>query len=235
MTHASPANRQDNSPAGSNSTGAARRSDWPPILLRFKDGPLVASVWGSGDPDTIPEEYFELPEQVDDWNGEEILGPPPGAEDEAGVLASVAKSVPTRGELPPPRPPAPNRFTPLTLKEMADLPAPEWMIDGLVPQDGLVVLYGVPAAGKSFLALDWALSVATGVPWLGREVREGEVVYIYAEGARGSRGELMLGFRSMARRKHPRFGRCRSPCQSLIPVSVPISSKPSERRVSSLG
>jgi RecA-family ATPase len=73
----------------------------------------------------------------------------------------------------------------LTLKEMADLPPPEWLIDGLVPQDGLVVLYGEPRAGKSFLALDWGLSVATGVPWLGHEVRSGEVVYIYAEGTRG--------------------------------------------------
>jgi len=47
-----------------------------------------------------------------------------------------------------------------------------------MPEDGLVVLYGDPAAGKSFLALDWGLSVATGVPSLGHEVKKGEVVYI---------------------------------------------------------
>lgn len=185
MTHASPANRQDNSPAGSNSTGAARRTDWTPILLRFKDGPLVAGVWGSGDPDTIPEEYFELPEQVDDWNGEEILDPPPGAEDDTGMPTPIAKSGPAPSKLPPPRLKARNRFTPLTLEEMADLPPPEWLIEGLVPQDRLVVLYGEPRAGKSFVALDWGLSVAAGVPWLGHEVRSGEVVYIYAEGTRG--------------------------------------------------
>src|SRR5438132_6136832 len=93
-------------PAGSNSTGAGRGTDWTPILLRLKDGPLVAGAWGRGDPETIPEEFFELPEQAADWDGEEILGPPPGAEDDAGMLAPVAKSVPARGELPPPHPPA---------------------------------------------------------------------------------------------------------------------------------
>jgi hypothetical protein len=64
---------------------------------------------------------------------------------------------------------------------------PEWLIDGLVPEDGLVVLYGEPTAGKSFLALDWGLSVATGVAWLGHSVKQGELVYIYAEGVRGLR------------------------------------------------
>src|SRR5690348_17195469 len=28
-----------------------------------------------------------------------------------------------------------SRFTPLSLKEMADLPPPEWLIEGLVPQE----------------------------------------------------------------------------------------------------
>jgi hypothetical protein len=182
MTHASPANRQDNSPAGSNSTGAARRTDWTPILLRFKGGPLVPGAWGSGDPDTIPEEFFELPE---DWDGDEIPDPPPEDEDDAGVPAPVAKSVPTPSKLPTPGPPARSRFTPLTLKEIADLPPPEWLIEDLVPEDGLVVLYGEPRAGKSFVALAWGLSVATGTPWLGHEVQSGEVVYIYAEGLRG--------------------------------------------------
>jgi hypothetical protein len=76
-----------------------------------------------------------------------------------------------------------SRFKPLSLKEMEDLPPPQWLIGGLAPADGLVVLYGEPGAGKSFVALDWGLSVATGAPWLGREVKQGEVVYIGRAGA----------------------------------------------------
>jgi hypothetical protein len=53
------------------------------------------------------------------------------------------------------------------------LPPPEWLIAGLVPQDGLVMLYGDPAAGKSFVALNWGLSIATCLPYLGYEVRQG--------------------------------------------------------------
>lgn len=220
MTHTSPANLQDSSPARPIRTGAERRSDWTPILLRFKDGPLVASVWGSGDPDTIPEEYFELPEQVDDWNGEEILGPPPGAEDEAGGLASVAKSVPARGELPPPHLPAQSRFTPLSLSEIGELPPLEWLIENLVPQDGLVVLYGEPAAGKSFVALDWGLSVATGLPWLGHEVKQGEVVYIYAEGVRGLKARADAWLQEHDNSDPPSFRAVR------VPVNIP---DPNER------
>jgi hypothetical protein len=103
---------------------------------------------------------------------------------------------------------------------MADLPPPEWLIGGLVPQDGLAVLYGEPAAGKSFLALDWGLSVATGAPWLGHEVRQGEVVYIYAEGARGltRRADAWL-------QEH---GKAEAPSFWAVPVAVPIPD-PSER------
>jgi RecA-family ATPase len=60
-----------------------------------------------------------------------------------------------------------------------------WLIDGPVPASGLSVLYGASGAGKSFLALELALCVATGLPWLDREVRSGLVVYIAAEGQAG--------------------------------------------------
>lgn len=73
----------------------------------------------------------------------------------------------------------------LTFDEVRRLPTPEWLIDGLVPSAGLSVLYGAPKTGKSFVALDWALCVATGLPWLGREVRQCPVVYVAAEGVAG--------------------------------------------------
>ena len=69
--------------------------------------------------------------------------------------------------------------------ELLRLPPPAWLIDGIVPTGGLVGLYGPPGHGKSFLALDMALSVATGCPWQGRPVLSGFVLYVSAEGGTG--------------------------------------------------
>lgn len=82
----------------------------------------------------------------------------------------------------------------LTADDLLTLPDPEWLIDRLVPASGLSVLYGRSGAGKSFLALDWALCVATGVPWLGLAVKRRPVVYLAAEG----RGGLAARYRAWA-------------------------------------
>ncbi len=75
----------------------------------------------------------------------------------------------------------------LSIADLEALPAPEWQIDGIVPERGLTIIYGPSGAYKTFLALDWALCVASGLPWNGREVRVGSVVYVAAEGAYGLR------------------------------------------------
>ncbi len=77
------------------------------------------------------------------------------------------------------------RFKLYTVEDLESLPDPAWLIKGLLPQSALAELYGKFAVGKSFLALDWALSVAAGVPWLGRPVKPGGAVYVSAEGGRG--------------------------------------------------
>lgn len=69
--------------------------------------------------------------------------------------------------------------------ELLFLPPPEWLIEGIVPAGGLIGLYGAPGAGKSFVAIDMALSVATGDAWQGHKVERGNVVYISAEGGTG--------------------------------------------------
>lgn len=73
----------------------------------------------------------------------------------------------------------------LTLSDLASLPSPSWLIEGHLPEGRLAVLYGPPGAGKSFVALDWALSIAHGVDWLGISTKQGPVVYIAAEGSAG--------------------------------------------------
>jgi KaiC/GvpD/RAD55 family RecA-like ATPase len=59
------------------------------------------------------------------------------------------------------------------------------LIDGIMPERGLVGIYGPPGIGKSFLALDFAMSVGSGTPWAARAVKKGPVLYIAAEGGTG--------------------------------------------------
>lgn len=83
--------------------------------------------------------------------------------------------------------------------ELLRLPPPTWLIDGVIPEGGFTTLYAPPEHFKSFLALDMALSVATGQHWQGKAVPEGGgfVIYIAAEGVSG------LGKRALAwLRKH---------------------------------
>jgi RecA-family ATPase len=62
----------------------------------------------------------------------------------------------------------------------------EWLIDNVLPKKAFCALYGPPGSYKSFVALDIAEAVATGRPWMGREVQAaGAVLYICGEGFGG--------------------------------------------------
>lgn len=77
-----------------------------------------------------------------------------------------------------------KRWPLLSLQELHDMPEPAWLVDGHVT-DGLTVMYGPPGSGKTFLALDWALCVATGATWLGHDTLHAPVVYVSGEGGGG--------------------------------------------------
>jgi RecA-family ATPase len=55
------------------------------------------------------------------------------------------------------------------------------VVDGLMPREGLTVMYGDSNVGKTFVAIDIACHVAAGLPWHGMEVEQGPVVYVAAE------------------------------------------------------
>lgn len=79
----------------------------------------------------------------------------------------------------------PGRVRLYSTTELIAMPAPAWLIDPIMPAGGLVGIYGAPGTGKSFLAVDLALSVATGRTWHGAATQSGFVVYISAEGGTG--------------------------------------------------
>lgn len=76
-------------------------------------------------------------------------------------------------------------FQLLTDAELEKLPAPSWLIEGIIPEGAFAMLYGPPGSGKTFLALDWALRIAAGGDWLGRPVAKGPSVYVIGEGKFG--------------------------------------------------
>jgi hypothetical protein len=66
--------------------------------------------------------------------------------------------------------------------DLDELPDPEPLIAGWLYQDTTARIVGQPGAYKSFVALDIALSVATGRAWHGRLVQQTPVLYVVGEG-----------------------------------------------------
>lgn len=64
--------------------------------------------------------------------------------------------------------------------------AQPWVITDIIPAGGVVSLVGGSGVGKSFVAVDMACSIASGVQWHGYDVEHaGSVVYVAAEGGGG--------------------------------------------------
>lgn len=62
---------------------------------------------------------------------------------------------------------------------------PSWLVHGILETHSLGVLWGAPGAGKSFIALDLAASIAAGVEWHGIRTTQCPVVYVNGEGFNG--------------------------------------------------
>jgi 5S rRNA maturation endonuclease (ribonuclease M5) len=79
----------------------------------------------------------------------------------------------------------PDLFPILSLSDLMALPPVEWAVENLLTRQGLGILYAPPGVGKTFFALDLALSIARGVPFHGLPTTQGRVLYIAGEGAAG--------------------------------------------------
>jgi RecA-family ATPase len=75
-----------------------------------------------------------------------------------------------------------NIRTPKQLKARAqELGGIEYIIEGLIPKQSISLLVGDSGLGKSPLLYQAAISVAAGIPFLGKEVRQGPVLFMDAE------------------------------------------------------
>ena len=75
-----------------------------------------------------------------------------------------------------------NEFKTVNCEQLMTTPLKpiEFCVDGMI-STGLFILAGAPKVGKSWLALDMALSIAKGEKLLGRETTQGTALYLCLE------------------------------------------------------
>jgi len=77
---------------------------------------------------------------------------------------------------------APALFETFTFNDLANIPRLLWLIRGLLLEKITSLISADTGGFKSFVSLEMALCIALGVPFHGREVKQGAVVYVAAEG-----------------------------------------------------
>lgn len=92
--------------------------------------------------------------------GEDTEGGVKGFQANEDAFASFAGQ-----EFEPPVKEKKSRFAPMWLSDARkDVRPASWLIPGFVPAEGVGILYGLSGSYKTFMALDWALCLAQGIP-----------------------------------------------------------------------
>lgn len=138
---------------------------WPPVGRDWNDQ-LIAETQG------LPAPIPERPEYTH----------PEGIESAQAFLERTKWIV---------EPPFVSRFGALYLDEIDDPGAEhDFLIHNWLSTGDKSVIAGESRAGKSFLALEIALSIAYGRPLFGLETKQGGAIYQVGEGARGAKKRL---------------------------------------------
>lgn len=141
------------------------------------------------------------PERAADLTGDELERMISGAHDKrfgppAPVDFNAILSAPER---PPAAPSSEDKQGPLSAHRWRLVPARElltdpepmrWLIKDYLQPETLNLLFGDSLAGKSLIALDWAASLATGLPWREHPTAPAPVIYLAGEGHFGIKRRL---------------------------------------------
>jgi hypothetical protein len=121
---------------------------------------------------------------VREWRTDDLAGgtsaPADSLDDSAGVLRNSPAIVPGRK----------TRFELVAFEKIKLDATSPYLVKGLIPRVGLIVVWGPPKCGKSFWTFDLVLHVALGWQYRGRRTRQGGVVYCALEGAAGFRARV---------------------------------------------
>ena len=78
----------------------------------------------------------------------------------------------------------PYTLTPLS-QLTSEQPKNNWLIKGIIEKATIGMLFGSPASGKSFIAMEMAFCIAIGHDFTNKPVNQGQVVYLAGEGFSG--------------------------------------------------
>lgn len=109
-------------------------------------------------------------------------------------LLEKTKAMPV---VPFPKPALP-RYLFETISDLRNLPAAKWLVDGWIPEEGVGLIFGEYAGGKSFILFDLLLHLAYGLPdWHGVKLPgvPRDVLLIAREGSKGF-GERIDAFKA---------------------------------------
>lgn len=101
------------------------------------------------------------------------------AREKWGYQAKPAQADP----LAEPEAPKDRKRLPLVSRaDLRDREAPDYLIDEVIAEKSVITVYGPSGSLKSFAAIDLGMSVAHGLPWQGRDTKQGSVIYVTGEG-----------------------------------------------------
>jgi hypothetical protein len=156
-------------------TANPSKTDWSPLAGKH------VTIWPDNDepgramPDRIRGALEAVGARV------AVIEPPPGKPPKWDAADAVAEGFDVHGLLH--RPPTERPKVPIYSRaQLKTLKRPEWLVDEVLVEGSVISLYGPSGSLKSFVAIDIAMSVATGFDWHGREVKQGPVVYVTGEG-----------------------------------------------------
>jgi AAA domain len=162
----------DGIPHGSGAAGRAQHGGSMPINPAFKK---IADEMVAED-DALPDGPT--------WNGQTGPEPPPADYPEAG----------NENEVPPvDQPSKPRRsFAPILLDDITVDEEPSYIVEGIIPAGpSFGEIPAPPKSLKSFFLADLLMHIAIDIPYAGRKVQHGAVIYITSEGVQGVKRRLV--------------------------------------------
>lgn len=152
-------------------------------LLRDTINPLTKIVI-VGDNDESGVGQQKATEAARDINSEVIISPFGDANDFANKGGDL------KALLTPEKPKLQMEYD--WFDDLINNPIPiRWLIKGVIPRESLGMIHGPSGGGKSFIALDMMLKIATGASdWCGHKIKRGPIFYAAGEGHAGMRQRM---------------------------------------------
>lgn len=151
-----------------------RNSIWALLSTGWDSAYKLAQEWSQTAPDLFDQKEFDKVVSSFKPDGGITLGSLQHYAKEAGwkgetLLASASK----------------QRFTFRSLEELRNQPPLQWRVKGLMPNTGVVAIFGSAGSGKTFLTLQLLASIAKGEEFFGFKTVSCPVVYLALEGSAG--------------------------------------------------